>query len=240
MRLYFYYAMFPLGLACAVSVSLLCSGKSALSSKKAAIYTFTGFLSGVLGAMLISIPYNLFLDAVYGSGAHGVSKFSLFGALIFMPVLIKLFTLKNSDPYNEIMDVCSSGVYAVLALGKLGCSVYGCCGGVESESGPVNPLTGERAFPVQMCEALFCLLLLVLGIVLSRRLKKRGLVYPLLLSAYSAGRFFFQFLRAGSAEERTFTGFADFWQCACILTFSAGIILILYKTKIQKTVSLEE
>lgn len=236
MRLYFYYTMFPVGLLSAVVLSVICSRKSEISPKKAVCYTLTGFLSGVLGAMLISVPYNFFLDFVYGAGNHSVSRFSLFGALIFMPVLIRLFCVKNSGLYDRITDVCTPGVYAVLAFGKLGCFVYGCCGGIECEACPVNPLTGRESIPVQFFECLFCLCLVIVGAIICNKLKTKGLVYPLLLTVYSVGRFFFQFLRNGSSAERNFTGFVDFWQCACLLTFFIGIFSFIYKKKIQKTV----
>jgi len=240
LRLIIYYLMFPVGLGLAIVCSIIC-GKNRIGARNSVLFTVTGFISGVLGAMVISYPYNLFLDRVYGEGGHDISRFSLFGALLFMPVLIAVIAKMTGNDFGTILDVCSPGVFAVLITGKIGCHIYGCCYGIPMDGGIINPQTGAAVFPVQLCEVLLCLLIMCGGLILLKRNKlTKGAVYPLLLLVYSLARFLLEFLRFNRQQEAAILGFADFWQCISIFATITAVLWIIFlkmkNNRLQKSV----
>ena len=203
----FYYASFVLGLALAVLCSMRVGKKRGLPQRDAAAFTMTGFLSGVIGAVLMAQVYNAVLRAVAGDEPFSPSNFSLY---------------------------CAAGVYLLLGTAKLGCFSYGCCYGIDCDFGAVNWFTGTRTFPVQLLEAAltFCIAALLYAVSVGRLPKKRlssGAVYPLGLVLYGVMRFFIQFLRAHEiAAEADLIGFLDLWQTVSVVAVLTGAVWLIF------------
>ena len=233
-----YYASFALGLTLAVLCSMRVGGKRGLPKKDAAAFTVTGFLSGVIGAVLMAQVYNAAVRAVAGDEPFSPSNFSLYGGLLLVPVLILLPVKLMHADFRAVLDTCAAGVYLLLGTAKLGCFSYGCCYGVDCAFGTVNRFTGTRTFPVQLLESAltFCLAALLYAVSVGRLPKKRlpdGAVYPLGLVLYGVMRFFIQFLRAHEiAAEADLIGFLDLWQTvsvAAVLIGAAWLTLLARK-----------
>ena len=223
-----YYCSFFLGLLLAVLCSLRVGGRRGLPRREAALFTVTGFLSGVLGAVLMTQIYNIVLRAAGGGAAFTPSIVSLYGGLLFLPLLILPPVRLTGADYRGVLDTCAAGVYLLLGAAKLGCFSYGCCYGVACDVGFYNRFAGERVFPVQLAEAAVSFLIAGLLYRLavrqgsaSRRLPAGG-IYPLGLALYGAARFGLQFLRAHEIPaEADLLGFLDLWQivsCVAVLT----------------------
>lgn len=220
MRTVFYYSMLGAGLLIAIAIAVVCGKYRGLSKRNSVMFTITGFLSGVLGAMLMSIIYNVYLDALYGGPSHETSRFSLFGALLFMPFLLMIPAKKLQLSFGELSDTIAPGVFAVLTTGKIGCFVNGCCAGIPSTCGVINPISGAEVVPIQLYEAAFTFVLVAAGIFAIKKIKAlRGILYPVTLALYCVGRFCAEFLRAAFTVEKDFFNGLDFWQNLCIITF---------------------
>lgn len=238
MRLIIYYLSFAAGLAAASLCSIMTGKKRGVEKRDAVIYTVTGFTAGVIGAVVMSQIYNAVIRAVAGGEQSSVSLFSLYGGLLFVPVLVLLPIRSAKKDYYAALDTCAAGVYLLLGTAKLGCHVYGCCYGVECSFGVINPQTGARVFPVQLTEAAltFMIAAAVYRYTLSKK-RPRGAVYPAGLMIYGTVRFFIQFLRFHEiAAEADLIGFMDTWQTVSVIAVIAGAAwFFIIKKKDKKT-----
>lgn len=231
-----YYASFGLGLALAVACSLNVGKTKGLSRRDAASFTVTGFLSGVLGAVLMAQVYNAVVRAVAPGAAFSPSYASLYGGLLLVPALILIPVRLMKADFGAVLDTCAAGVYLLLGAAKLGCFSYGCCYGIDCAFGTVNRFTGTRTFPVQPLETAvsFAVAALLWAVSTGRIGKGRRLpggAYPLGLVLYGTARFFLQFLRAHEvAAEADLIGFLDLWQivsCIAVLTGAAWLAVLV-------------
>lgn len=225
-----YYASFALGLALAVLCSMRVGNRRGLAKKDAAAFTVTGFLSGVIGAVLMAQVYNAAVRAVAGDEPFSPSNFSLYGGLLLVSVLILIPVRLMKADFGAVLDTCAAGVYLLLGTAKLGCFSYGCCYGIDYAFGTVNRFTGTRTFPVQLLESVLTFLIAALLYAVSvGRIPKKGLpsgaVYPLGLVLYGVMRFFIQFLRAHEvAAEADLIGFLDLWQTVSVAAVLIGAV----------------
>ena len=232
-----YYSSFLLGLLLAVLCSLRVGQKRGLPRRESALFTVTGFLSGVLGAVLMAQIQNAVMRAVADGAPFSPSNVSLYGGLLFLPVLILLPVRLTKSDYGAVLDTCAAGVYLLLGTAKLGCFTYGCCWGAECAFGFINRFTGTRVFPVQLLEAAlsYLLALLLYRLATSQGTKKRRLpqggVYPLGLLLYGAARFCVQFLRGHEVPaEADLVGFMDLWQVvSCVAMLTGAVWLAALK-----------
>lgn len=225
-----YYASFVLGLGLAVLCSIRVGARRGLPKRDAAAFTVTGFLSGVIGAVLMAQVYNAAVRAVAGGAPFSPSNFSLYGGLLLVPALILLPVRLMKADFGAVLDTCAAGVYLLLGTAKLGCFSYGCCYGVDCAFGTVNRFTGTRTFPVQLLESVltFIIAALLYAVSVGWLPKKgwpSGAVYPLGLVLYGVMRFFIQFLRAHEvAAEADLVGFMDLWQTVSVAAVLIGTV----------------
>ena len=228
-----YYASFALGLALATACSLRVGRTKGLSRRDAVSFTVTGFLSGVLGAVLMAQAYNAVVRAVAPGAPFSPSYASLYGGLLLVPILTVLPVRLTRADYGAVLDTCAAGVYLLLGTAKLGCFAYGCCYGIDCAFGAVNRFTGTRVFPVQPLETVICfgIAALLWAYTTGKARKRRtipGGAYPLGLVLYGTARFFAQFLRAHEvAAEADLVGFLDFWQLVSVAAVTVGAAWLL-------------
>ena len=224
MRLYFYYASFAVGLILAVLVNTRVGVKNGVSKRDTALFTLTGFIAAVLGAIGMAAVYNAVLRAV-SDESFSPSKVSLYGGLLFMPPLMLLFAKLQKADFGEVTDNCCAGVFMLLGTAKLGCCVYGCCWGIPFEHGLYNAFAGEKVFPVQLLESALTFIIAFVIYRLAVKKHMKGTVYPLGLILYGVMRFFAQFLRFHEIEaEKNLVGFMDLWQTVSLIAVIVGAV----------------
>lgn len=215
MRLFFYYFSFVLGLAAAFPAAAYLSRFRGLSRREAIGGTLAGFAAGVVGAALMAQIYNAALLRAFPGAAFTHSRVSLYGGLLFMPLIMLPAAKISKTDFYALMDSCTAGVYILLTFAKLGCFVYGCCGG---------------GLPVQLIEAaLTAVIVLIIFVIIKKSAFIKGGIYPLSLMLYGAARFFTQFLRYHEiAAERHYFLFMDFWQTLSAAAIMIGAVWLLY------------
>lgn len=224
MRLYFYYASFAVGLLLAVLVNVRVGEKNGAQKRDTALYTVTGFIAAVLGAIAMAAVYNAVLRSVTDE-PFSPSRVSLYGGLLFMPPLMLLFAKLQKADFGMVTDHCCAGVFMLLGTAKIGCAVYGCCWGIPFAHGPYNAFAGERVFPVQLLESLLTFVIAFVVYRLAVREHTKGTVYPLGLMLYGVMRFFAQFLRDHEiAAEKDLIGFMDLWQTVSLIAVIVGAV----------------
>lgn len=232
MRLYFYYFTFILGLFFAVLCSRRVARKNGVEKSDAVSFTVAGFSAGVIGAVLMGFFYNAVMDRLADGAPFSRSNVSLYGGLLFVPVLMLLPIRLAKKDYFAGLDTCSAGVYLLLGTAKVGCHVYGCCHGIESSFGVINPISHMKVFPVQLLEALlsFLIAFIVYRYAINEK-RPKGSVYPLGLMLYGSMRFFVQFLRYHEIPaEADMLWFMDLWQTVSLFAVIAGAVWFAIRT----------
>ena len=166
----------------------------------------------LLGQVLARVP-ETGLSGDFWSGMLLVFGGSVFyGGLLGGMAAGGLYWKRKRLPAGYV-DVMAVSVPLFHTFGRVGCFLGGCCYGIECPVGfvytqnPIPQANGVRRFPVQLLEALFCLLLFLALFALLRRGLCRGRLLAVYLCVYSVGRFFLEFLR-GDAYRGFLFGFS--------------------------------
>ena len=140
------------------------------------------------------------------------------------------------EPVLGYLDLVALGLGAVLALGRIGCLLAGCCYGRPQRWGlrygaghvregfPVH-LAGVRLAPVQAAESLLALALVAGGVRLALGGAPPGTVLAWAAAGYSAGRFLLE-LGRGDPERPYLAGFSEAqWTSLLVSAGLAGMAL---------------
>lgn len=239
-------SMYVLGYFAALAISLCLREKYQMSRLRVFLYSLTifyGFFCAILGGKIFSISMQL-------RGMSGGSSSSIFGAVVFTP-LLEIMTIavekavrnlvakKRDKPLPAVsirrtLDMLTPNIFMILLFGKLRCAWAGCCFGFPCNWGLHSPFLKTTVFPVQLFEAATTLLILLICYKTKESaFFRRGMAYPLTAAFYCVARFGWEFARYYLPENRNFWLGLTFWQWACIFVFVCSIISIiwLYKTK---------
>lgn len=157
----------------------------------------------------------------------------IFGGSVFYGGLIggllaSWICVRKKKSFSNYIDIVAASIPLFHFFGRIGCFFGGCCFGIESPFGftfqhsPIVEANGVSRFPVQLLEASFNLgLFFLLNYFLHNNKFQHKLVYVYLL-AYSAGRFFIEFLRGD--EHRGIWAFLSTSQIISVIIFSAVLI----------------
>ena len=230
-----YNWMYALGFAAMLGIHLCSRKKYGFGNVKTVLYTVMTFIYGVLGALLMGKIQTALVHYFDGPEGYGEGGVCIFGALLFLPVMMYLFSLVSKDSFRTLMDYTSGGIFAVLAAAKFGCVLAGCCYGVPSGWGVHNARVGATLFPVQIFESACTILVvaLVLWLNFGPKELKTGLVYPIGAIAYCVTRFFWEFFRHYDEDSilKSLMFGLTFWQFFALLTI---VLSIAWMIAIQK------
>lgn len=169
----------------------------------------------------------------YGFGDLLMTGANYFGLLFFVPfVLLLLCLVIRVDPRKQI-DLITPTFPLALIFAKIGCFGAGCCNGCEWSTGFYNYATGHKEIPLQLVEAGVALLLFVF-LLIWRKKAKAGTMFPIYMIAYSAIRFFTEFL----SNRDDIIGPFNIYHILCFAGVIIGIVELLlvleYGEKLQK------
>lgn len=235
---YVYYLMYIVGFAIMMIINLKNYKQYGVKKKSARNYTLITYVYGVAGAMIMGKIFSA--CAHYFNSAKG-STVAIFGAVIFTPVFL-LITLKlQKKDASSYMDMLTPGIFIILTCAKFGCFLGGCCAGFPCETGLCiyNPQLEMKVFPVQICEVITMVALILVTQKLFKTAKwyVKGMAYPVTAAAYSVIRFGWEFARYYEVEElgKVFLGLT-FWQLWCIFVFVVSVIctVVIKKKTVKK------
>ena len=181
--LVFYYLFIFLGAAFAVVAGLYVANRNGLHKKAAAIFVFSGLITGMLGAMLMARIQALVMNLA--GFDFTASNLRIFGGLLFIPIFL-IFPVKYlAGDYDTVTDGMTPGLFGLLGFAKLGCYFNGCCFGIPFSPGVYSVHIDSEVFPVQLLEAVLCFILSVIMffVVLKKKAPQRNSLsvgaYPL-------------------------------------------------------------
>ncbi len=222
---YFYYLMYAVGFIMTLFINLKTHDRYSLTKKKAVVYTVCMFLCGIVGALLMSDIYNACCKSI---GVNENSTVSIFGAVVFAPIFMTVFFLIEKSDALRNLDMLTPGIFITLTCAKFGCFLDGCCMGVPYENGIYNPIVNTRVFPVQICEVLSMIIMLVLTQTYIKKGKNvpAGFDYPLTTAVYCVIRFLWEFMRYYDESMRHGFFGVTFWQGWCIIMFVLSVVMM--------------
>ncbi|MFN0117091.1 MAG: prolipoprotein diacylglyceryl transferase [Elusimicrobiota bacterium] len=157
-----------------------------------------------------------------------------YGGFIFVLLFLAIFSRLKKLPFLKIADAFVPGLFLGHALGRLGCFGSGCCYGKPSELPwavmfkNIEALAPSfvRLHPTQLYEFFLNLIFFALAAVLSRRLKKTGLLSVFYLLGYALVRFTVEIFR-GDDRGHFFFGFSPS-QILSMLMIIFGMGMFIY------------
>lgn len=204
-----YYLMAMFGLAAAMLTGVMRGRSKRFRAKPEDVFytVLSAFLGAVIGAKIFQLV-GLFVQ--YGSSPDfwtatnwknmlmGTGVF--YGGLIGGTIAVLVYIHIRKLDFWKMSDVMTPSVLVFHIFGRIGCYCAGCCYGMEDTYGfavfeIINSPDGIPLVPVQLFEAVFNgVVLLVLLIIRPERIHK-GILFPLYIISYAVGRFILEFFR---------------------------------------------
>jgi phosphatidylglycerol---prolipoprotein diacylglyceryl transferase len=140
-------------------------------------------------------------------------------------------------PMWKVFDAYAPGIALGLGIGRLGCFAAGCDYGKPTTSflGVVftNPIAsqvsgtplGIRIHPTQLYEALSCVVIFALLMILYRRKSFDGQVFAVYLALYATARFSLEFLRGDRDRGFLFGELVSTSQFIAIIAMSVAVLM---------------
>jgi phosphatidylglycerol:prolipoprotein diacylglycerol transferase len=177
---------------------------------------FWGLIGGIIGGKLVSLIQPWFVHGInpaeiispYGWALHGAILGAILAGLIYWRVRARKIPFRDFAPMGDAVAV---GAPLAQAIGRIGCTINGCCYGKPSPflSFPGAVIYTPRdiippqywnipLYPTQIYFMVWNLIVFIVIWQLRDRLKPNGSLFFLYLSVYVAGDFGLRFLRAGN------------------------------------------
>jgi phosphatidylglycerol:prolipoprotein diacylglycerol transferase len=136
----------------------------------------------------------------------GGAGLTIWGAVLGTALGIWIYSRFAKVKFGYLADVIAPGIILAQAIGRVGCTINGCCYGTETtlpwaiiynHPNALAPL-GVPLHPTTVYEIIY--LLIIFGVVLGlrNRLKPDGSLFMVYLSLYSVWRLGIDFLREGT------------------------------------------
>lgn len=133
---------------------------------------------------------------------------SIYGAIVGATLAFFIYSRVRHSEFGFFADLVAPGIILGQAIGRVGCTINGCCYGAEAPAGlpwsivythpnSYAPL-GVPLHPTQLYEIAYNLIVFAILVKLRGRLKPDGSLYLLYFTLYSAWRVGVGFLRDGT------------------------------------------
>lgn len=130
---------------------------------------------------------------------------TIWGAVLGAALGVWIYSKFSNFKFGYFADVIAPGIILAQAIGRVGCTINGCCYGPETDlvcgviythPDSYAPL-GIPVHPTQVYEIIYNLIVFGILVKLSGRLKPDGSLFLIYLSLYSVWRIGIGFLREG-------------------------------------------
>jgi phosphatidylglycerol:prolipoprotein diacylglycerol transferase len=241
-----YWFMFTLGITVACLVALYLWSQTERRDRLAADLLFWGILAIIPGAKLVyALQFGMPLT-VQGFYRSGMAMYG--GLLGVLATWLFIYWLKPY-PWRLFLDAVTPGLAIGLSLGRIGCFMAGCNGGVPSglpwavrfppsTSAFVYQLNHRLidsedvlslpAHPTQLYESLFALTAFILLLGLFRSEQGTGKVFFTGMLWYAVFRFASEPLRGDHGDAGCLFGWFSFAQVISLLVLGGALVGLYY------------
>jgi phosphatidylglycerol:prolipoprotein diacylglycerol transferase len=165
-----------------------------------------GIPFGIIGARLLHVidnwsAYSHDLGRIFGGDG-----LAIYGAVLGAALGVWIYSRFKKIPYGHIVDVLAPGIILSQAVGRVGCTLNGCCYGVETHLPWAITYTSQDSLgpqgifvhPTQIYEIIFNLIVFGILLLLRKRLRPDGSLFMVYLTLYSIWRIAVDFIREGT------------------------------------------
>lgn len=200
-----------------------------------------GIPSGVIISRLLHIVDRWDYYIANPGQIIGASGLTAYGAVLGAALAIWIYTKFSKFQFGYLADVVAPGIILGQAVGRVGCTINGCCYGMEAPSwlpwsivytnaNCLAPL-GVATHPTTVYEIAWNLMVFGLLFKLRGRLKPDGSLFLIYLSLYSLWRVGSDFLREGTP----FLFGLHQAQVIGLIVLAIAIPILAYRTRWVKT-----
>jgi phosphatidylglycerol---prolipoprotein diacylglyceryl transferase len=202
------------GLMVALAVVVVVAWVAYANRKDRAIeydYIFTasviGIISGVVFSKLLHVldEWNYYIhNPIKIFSGQGLT---IWGAVLGAALGVWIYAkIKKHFRFTLFGDMIAPGIILSQAVGRVGCTLNGCCYGIESHSNIAVIYTSPGSFapngipvlPTQVFEIFYDLIIFGLLLLLRGHFRKEGTIFYLYLFLYGAWRLAIDFVRDGT------------------------------------------
>ncbi len=175
-------------------------------------------LDTVINAALVGIPSGIIVSRLlhvidlwdyYRQNPGqiiGGAGLSIYGAVLGAALGIWVYSRLKKINFGYLADLTAPGIILGQAIGRVGCTLNGCCYGVPTNAAYGIIYTNPDSFatlgiafqPTQIYEIIYNLIVFALLFKLRRRLRPDGSLFAIYLSLYALWRFGIDFIREGT------------------------------------------
>jgi len=180
---------------------------------------------GIIGAKLVHVVDSLSYYLAHPTDIADPGGLAIFGAILGGMLGLYIHCRLRRVPFAPFADLAAPGVILAQAIGRVGCTINGCCYGAPSSlpwaviwthPNTYAPL-GLAVHPTQIYELIWDLLVFaILWWLLRGRLRPSGSLFTAYLALYSLGSFLIRFLRG---DVSAFAGIFNEGQVISLLVF---------------------
>lgn len=161
-----------------------------------------------------------------------------YGGLIgFISAFIIICKIKDKEVDNNALDSLAIAIPIFHCFGRIGCFFAGCCYGVTcnnilavSYTNIVNgTIVTANRLPIQLIEATENIIIFIVLCVLSKLIRRKGLVLPIYLLLYSIIRFINESFRAD--WNRAMFGGISMSQIISVILLITSVAILIYNSK---------
>ena len=237
-----YYALcILLGVIVAYFIITKLSKKHNINSRYMDDIIFYGLLSGIIGARLYYVLFNLdyYLKDINEIVMIWHGGLAIHGGILFGALFVYLYSRKNKLNFIELTDIILPGVIIAQAIGRWGNFFNQEAYGMMVSKGLLEKLlipkfiiegmhiNGNYYLPTFYIESIFCIIGFILIMIISKKTKKIGIPTSFYLIWYGILRFIIEIFRTDSLMLFNI-------KIACLISIISiilGVILLFKKEK---------
>jgi len=204
-------------------------------------------LDSALTAALVAIPSGVIISRLlhvvdkwgyYSQNPGqiiGASGLTIYGAVLGAALGIWICSKFSNFRFGYFADLIAPGIILSQAVGRIGCTLNGCCYGtptslpwsiIYTHPDSMAPI-GVAVHPTQIYEIIYNLIVFAVLLKLRGRFKPDGSLFLIYLSLYSVWRFSISFLR----EESPFLFGLPQAQVIAIIVLAIAISIMAFRTR---------
>jgi phosphatidylglycerol:prolipoprotein diacylglycerol transferase len=166
-----------------------------------------GIPSGIIFSRLLHVIDLWDYYSQHPGQIIGGSGLTIYGAVLGAALGIWIYSRFSKINFGYLADVVAPGIILAQAIGRVGCTLNGCCYGVETDIfcavvytdpqslGPI----GIPVHPTQIYEIIYNLIVFGVLLALRKRFRPDGSLFLIYLAFYAAWRLGIDFIRDGTA-----------------------------------------
>jgi phosphatidylglycerol:prolipoprotein diacylglycerol transferase len=139
--------------------------------------------------------------------SHFGEGLTIYGAVLGAALGIWIYSLIRKISFGYLADMIAPGIILAQAIGRVGCTLNGCCYGVATDafcaviytSPDTHAPIGIPVYPTQIFEIFYNLIVFGVLLLLRKRLRPDGSLFLVYLTLYAAWRLGIDFIREGKA-----------------------------------------